>query len=356
MAYPEIVIDLAKLTHNARLVCEKAAAQNIKVAGVTKACLAHEAVARAMVAGGVRELADSRLENLEHLRRLGLGVQLMLLRIPGLSRVKDTVALADTSLNSEYEVMSALGEEAKRRDKQHRVIIMVDLGDLREGVLPKEVVPLARQVSKTRGLRLRGLGVNLACYGGVTPSEENLHQLVELAENVERETGTKLEVVSGGNSSSLGMLFNQQIPPGISHLRIGEGILLGRETVARNPLPDTYQDAFVIRAEVVEVHVKPSLPRGTVGQDAFGHVPNFEDKGPMIRAIVALGRQDVPSDGIYPLDGRVQVIGASSDHLILDAGKKPGIKVGDIVKFGLNYGGLLGAMTSPFVSKRVREF
>ncbi len=355
MAYPEIVIDLAKLAHNTRIICKTAASKGIRIAGVTKACLANEIVARAMVSGGVTELADSRLENLRKLRTLNLGIPLMLLRSPGLSQIKETVTLTETSLNSQFEVMAALGAEAKNQGKIHQVVLMVDLGDLREGVLPKEVVPLAKQVDLIRGLKLRGLGVNLACYGGVVPTAENLGQLVELARSMERETGKQLEVLSGGNSSSLGILFSGEIPSGITHLRIGEGILLGRETVNRSPLPGTYLDAFILRAEVVEVHVKSSIPKGKVGQNAFGEVQIFPDKGPMVRAIVALGRQDVPAEGIYPIDPNLQVIGASSDHLIIDSSKKPGIKVGDIVKFGLHYGGLLGAMTSPFVHKRVRE-
>lgn len=355
MSYPEIVIDFAKLTHNTRQVCQAAKAQNIKIAGVTKACLGHEFVARAMVAGGVAELADSRLENLQRLRALNLGVPLSLLRIPGLSQVKETVACADISLNSEFEVMSALGEEARLQGKSHAVIIMVDLGDLREGVLPKEALPLAKEVHTIRGLRLSGLGVNLACYGGVSPTKEILTALVDLAREVERKIGAKMEVVSGGNSSSLGLLYTKEIPKGVNHLRIGEGILLGRETVRREPLPDSYQDAFVLRGEVVEAHVKPSIPSDQGGQNAFGETPLFTDKGPMVRAIVALGRQDVPVEGIYSLDDRLSIIGASSDHLIIDASKKPGIKVGDIVRFGLYYGGLLGAMTSPFVRQRVKE-
>lgn len=353
LSYPEVVIDQAKLTHNARALCNAAARQGIGIAGVTKACLAHKSVVKAMLDGGVSELADSRLENLKKLKDMQLPVPLMLLRIPGLSQIKETVELADTSLNSQFEVMAQLAEEAKRQGKVHKVVIMVDLGDLREGVLPKDLVKLAVQVNDMRGLQVRGIGANLTCYGGVIPSRENMLQLAELAMEVERETGKKIEVVSGGNSSSLRLLFKREMPQGITQLRIGEGILLGRETVRRTSLPDTYQDCFVLKAEVVEVQVKPSVPKGEIGQDAFGTVPLFPDRGPMVRAIVALGRQDTPPEGIFPLNHNLTIIGASSDHLIIDAGKKAGIRVGDIVRFGLNYAGLLGVMTSPYVHKRV---
>ncbi len=355
MAYPQIVIDRARLTQNTRVICSTATAQGIKISGVTKACLANEHVAGALVAGGVTELADSRLENLARLKEMNLGVPLLLLRIPGLSQVQDIIRLADTSLNSEYEVLAALAEEARRQQRTHGIILMVDLGDLREGVLPKDVVPLAKKVEKLQGVRLKGLGVNLACYGGVIPTQQNLGQLVQLSQEVEQEIGRKLEVVSGGNSSSLEMLFKGEMPKGITNLRIGEGILLGRETINRNTLPNVYQDCFTLRAEVVELQIKPSRPIGIIGQDAFGNVPFFEEKGPMARAIVALGRQDVPPEGIFPLDPCLHLVGASSDHLIIDASQKPEIHVGSVVEFGLRYSGLLGAMTSPFVSKQAQH-
>ncbi|MDA8442235.1 MAG: alanine/ornithine racemase family PLP-dependent enzyme [Peptococcaceae bacterium] len=356
MVYPHILLDSNKLTHNTRVICAQAAKYGIKIAGVTKACLANPAVAKAMAAGGVCELADSRIENLARLKDLQLNIPLLLLRSPGLSQIKDTIELADTSLNSQYEVMAQLAAEARRQGKIHQVIVMVDLGDLREGVLPKEVVPMAKELVLTRGLKLRGIGANFACYGGVRPSVANLGELITLARELEAAINQKIEVVSGGNSSSLELLFQAKIPVGVTHLRIGEGILLGRETIQRKALPRMHQDAFSLRAEVVEVQVKTSVPKGEIGQDAFGCRPSFSDTGPMLRAIVAIGRQDVPLDGIFPLEADLRVIGASSDHLIIDAAKKPGIRVGDTIHFGLNYAGLLGAMTSPFVSKRVKDW
>ena len=355
MIYPRIVINEAKLAHNARIIGEAAARQGIRVLGVTKGCLADETVARAMIAGGLTELADSRVENLHRLKNMNLEVPLMLLRIPGLSEVEEVVAYADTSLNSEYGVMVALAIEARRQGKEHGVIIMVDLGDLREGVLPGEAVGLAKRVEALKGLKLMGLGVNLTCFGGVIPTSANLAQLVATARDVEKEIGRKLEVISGGNSSSLELLLSGEIPEGVTNLRIGEGILLGKEAVHRTPLPNTYQDCFVLQAEVVESYMKTSIPIGIIGEDAFGNVPVFEDKGPMLRAIIALGRQDVPIDGLYPLNPDLKLIGASSDHLILDANNYPGIKIGDIVEFGLNYAGLLGSMTSPFIHKHVKQ-
>lgn len=352
---PEIVIDLKKVEHNAKIILDLAHRAGIEVIGVTKAVLAEPRIAGAMLRAGVKMLADARIENLKQLRRHFPDVPLMLLRLPGLSQVKETVLLAEVSLNSELKVLGALSREAQCQGKKHRVILMVDLGDLREGIWPENLTEIAREVKDMPGLIVEGLGVNLACYGGIIPSIENLGQLVELAHELEKGSGLKLKVISGGNSASLPLLLRGELPQGINQLRIGEGILLGRETVERQLMQGALPDAFVLRAEVLEAQDKPTVPVGNVGQDAFGETPEFEDEGWRRRAILALGRQDVPPEGISPRDERLKIFGASSDHLIVDITRAPELEVGSVLEFNLRYAGLLGAMTSPYVHKRFLE-
>lgn len=352
MSLPEIVVDLAKITKNVEVIKRIADPYQIDVVGVTKVFSGEPKIAAAMLAGGIRMLADSRLANLARLKRAFPEIPLMLLRLPGLSQVEETVELAEVSLNSNYEVLQALSQAALKRHKLHRVILMVDMGDLREGIWPEELSQLVAQVLPLKGLILEGLGVNLACYGGVIPTSENLGELVELAAGVEREFGISLPVISGGNSASLSLLQSGSVPPRINQLRIGEGIILGRETVSRQRLPGAFPDAFILRAEILESYDKPTVPLGSIGQDAFGETPKFLDEGWRKRGIIALGRQDVPTEGLILRDARLKIFGASSDHLIVDVTGDPDLRVGSVVEFNLSYGGLLGAMTSPFVHKR----
>ena len=149
------------------------------------------------------------------------------------------------------------------------------------------------------------------------------------------------------------MLEAGRLPAAVNHLRVGEAILLGRETVTRSRWPGTRQDAFVLHAEVVERRRKPSLPRGERTTDAFGRLRRFEDRGLRVRALLDVGREDVDVEGLTPLDPRLEVLGASSDYLVLDlteAGEDLG--VGDEIAFGLSYGALLAAMDSEYVEKR----
>jgi predicted amino acid racemase len=324
--------------------------KGMSVVGVTKATCGDPAVGRAMLAGGVAMLGDSRVGNLRRLRRSGIEGPLLLLRSPRPSAVDDVVRWADISLNSEPGTVRALGTAALEAGVEHGVVLMVDLGDRREGVLPSEVVDIAREVHATEGVRLEGVGTNLACFAGVVPTSDKMERLVGLAREVEGDLGVKLSIVSGGNSANVPLQMTEGHPEGVNNLRIGEAILLGLETVTRTPIPGTHQDAFVIEGELVEARPKPSAPDGVVGQDAFGHVREVEDRGIIRAGLVALGRQDVDPDSLAPLDAGVRVLGASSDHLVVDLG---GIEagVGDLVRFLPGYGSLLRAMTSPYVEK-----
>jgi predicted amino acid racemase len=308
-----------------------------------------------MLRGGVASIGDSRTENLARLRGAGIDAPLLLLRIPPLSRVDEVVALADLSLNSELRVLAGLAEAAQRLGRVHPVIAMVDLGDLREGIWPTDLVPFARELQRLPGVRLVGLGANLTCYGGVVPTPRNMGRLVELAQAVEEACGLRLAWLSGGNSSALPHNPSGGMPARVNHVRIGEAILLGRETVHRTPWPDTFQDAFLLHAEVIELKEKPSVPIGERGEDAFGLLPEFPERGELRRALLDVGREDVEPEGLIPLDPRLRVLGASSDYLIVDVTQAAGeVRVGDELAFGLRYGALLSAMDSAYLEKRYR--
>ncbi|MDJ0848028.1 MAG: alanine/ornithine racemase family PLP-dependent enzyme [Myxococcota bacterium] len=353
MGQPHLSIDLDKIEHNARAVVAQCHEHGIDVTGVTKGVCGSPEVARAMLRGGVSSLGESRLENVWRLREAGITAPIMMLRLPPLSAADQVVRAVDLSLDSELAVLGALAAASRRAGRRHPVIVMVDLGDLREGVWPDDVVPFVREVLAIDGVTLVGLGANLTCYGGVIPSERNMARLVERVEAVEEAFGIHLPWISGGNSSALSLVAEGRMPPRINHLRIGEAILLGRETVQRRPWPGTHQDAFRLHGEVIECKTKPSVPVGERAEDAFGARAAFPERGRVLRALVNVGREDLELPGLVPLDSRLRVMGASSDYLLVDATEAAGeIRVGDEVAFTLGYGGLLAAMDSAYVEKR----
>ena len=321
--------------------------------GVTKATLGAPEIAGAFERGGVVGLGDSRVQNLRRLAASGSTLPRALIRSPMPSEVDAVVRAAGTSLNTETTVLDALGASAKRHGTVHGVILMTELGDLREGVLPADVVDLALHAERLPHLRLVGIGANLACQSGIAPDQSKMDELSVLAERVEEALGRRLEVISGGNSANLGWALGAPQVGRVNELRLGESILLGVDPLLRLPIDGLHVDACVLAAEVIEVQVKPSRPWGTVGHSAFGVAPLREGTGSRRQALVALGHQDVAPAGVTPPPGYT-VLGASSDHLVLDVGDER-VSVGDCLRFAVDYSALVRAMTSPFVAKDLRR-
>ena len=349
MPAPRIEIELDKLAHNARKLTALYGSKGICVTAVTKGVCGSPRIASALLNSGIRSFGDSRIANIQKMREAGLGAQFTLIRSPMPSEVERVVEFADVSLNTEMSVIRLLARHASQHDKIHKIILMIELGDLREGILPSNVEPMVAEVMGLQGIKLIGLGTNLACFGGVRPTEANMQELSAIAENLQQRYGITFEVVSGGNSANYQWFVSTPDIGLINHLRIGEAFLLGCDTLTRERIPNLYTDAFTLVAEVIELKTKPSRPYGEIAQDAFGHVPVFKDKGNMERAILALGRQDIDGSAIKPRI-KADVLGASSDHLILDVSGL-GLEVGAKVQFDVGYSALLRAMTSPYVEK-----
>jgi len=350
IVYPALLVNKEKLVHNTKLLKDMCASHGMKMAAVTKVFCGIPELAKAQVEAGADYIADSRVENMK--KMVDVKAPKLLLRIPMKSQAADVVKYCDLSLNSELEVIKALGEAALSMGKTHDILLMIDMGDLREGVWNEKAVEYAGEVLKVKGICVKGIGVNLTCYGGVLPSKENIGTLVALGEEIEKKYGVKLEIISGGNSSSLKLMNEGGMPERVNLLRLGESIVLGMETADATHIPGTHRDVFTLAAELVELKDKPSVPIGVIGLDAFGQKPVFTDRGDMKRAIVAIGRQDARIDGLTPRDQKIEIIGASSDHMLLDVTDcDKEYKVGDILEFDLSYGGLLSICTSEYVTK-----
>lgn len=348
--YPQLEFDLALLRSNADAVISRCRGMGIRVCGVVKGVDGLPEAARVLRAAGAAELGTSRLEQVAKCRAAGVPGPWLLIRIPGLTELPDVVALCETSLQSEWPTLLALEEECLRQNKTHRVIVMTDLGDLREGFWDKkELVDVCERVERELPhVHLAGIGVNLTCYGSTKPTPEKMNELVGLARQVEQRIGRRLEIVSGGATSSFTLVHWGTMPAGVNHLRIGEAILLGKDLQVDWGIRDMdylRMDALTLRAEVVEVKDKPTYPIGEFAIDAFGRKPVYEDRGIRRRAILALGRADVGElESLIPREPGLTVIGGSSDHCIVDVEDCPRrLQVGDIVEFSLCYSHMLYA-------------
>ena len=349
--YPRITADLTKIKHNIDALAALCGENGVSIAAVSKVVCADERIVRVLEESGATMLADARTENLV---QLDTRKPKLLLRAPAPEEAEEAVTLADISLVSEIATIQALGTAARAAGKVHQIILMIDLGDLREGLLflDREAIYRAADAAKAaEGIALVGVGTNLTCYGAIIPDETNLGELCQIADELRARTGLPIPIVSGGNSSTLGLLKRGLVPEGVNHLRLGESILLGNDTAACRVMNGLYGDAFTLATRLIEVQRKPSVPIGESGANAFGEHPTFESLGDQIRGICKIGRQDTVADGLTPRDGDIKIIGASSDHLIVDLTNAREYHVGDVLEFTPDYGALLRAYTSPYVAR-----
>ncbi len=349
MSAPRLEIDLCKIHHNARTLVERLGKRGISVTGVTKATLGSAEIAASLLEAGVKRLGDSRIENIEAMRLAQVAAEMTLIRSPMLSQAKQVVLSADVSCNTEIEVIKKLSLEAQKAGRNHGVILMVELGDLREGIMPEDVTDTVRETFNLPNIDFKGIGTNLACRSGVSPDSRNMAMLSVLADSIETALGLSVDIVSGGNSANLEWALSGAELGRVNDLRLGEAILLGCETLHRQPIDGLHTDAITLCAEVIEAKVKPSKPSGTIAQTAFGEAPPVTDRGLVTQAILAVGQQDIDPSGLQAPTG-IEVMGASSDHLILESDCFE-LSVGAEVTFQLNYSALVRAMTCPFVSK-----
>jgi predicted amino acid racemase len=353
-----VIIDLEALAHNLEVVQRWTAAHGAGLTVVTKALCGHEATIRALLDLGVTSLADSRLENLRAVDRRDGVPELWYLRPPHRSALAEVVALSDVSLNTELEVVRALDTAAGRQGRCHGVVLMIELGDLREGVLPGHLVKVYEEVFKLPNVEVVGIGANLGCLSGAVPSIDEIMQLVLYRELLELKFERRLPLISAGTSAVLPLLLDGVLPKAVNHFRIGETILLGTDPVSGEVMRGLRGDVFTIEAEVVEVKEKSLVPlTETTEMTPFAAIQGDAEVVPGqrgYRAVVTLGQVDTEVASLQPVNPNHRVAGASSDITVVNLGDEPsGIRVGDTLQFRPGYAALVRLMNNPYAEKRV---
>ncbi len=331
MTYPLLSIDLFKIEENASYIYEKCRSMGIEAVGVTKGCYGNPKIASSFCNGGIKVIADSRLDNLEKLHQAGFS-PLMMLRQPMYSEVKSLINIVEYFLISETTAAKWLSSEAVKTNKQAKIIMMIELGDGREGFNTDDFIYVVREINDLPGLKISGIGTNIACLGGVKPTPDRLKGLVDLKISAEEQIEYKLDIVSGGNSSAWNLIENEKIPSGVNQLRIGEAILLGQETVDYMPINGTFQDAIKVKAEVLEVRKKQKK-----------------------MAVLAIGIQELGAGSLKPVYKDIKIGRVSSDHLVIEFLSEKRFlttKAGDAIDFIPDYFALLALSGCRTVKKR----
>ena len=344
--YPEIEIKTNDILENVNKVNKLCLDNNVNLSLVVKLLAGNYDFVKKLENTNIKYICDSRVQNLKLYK--DINIEKWLIRLPMIDEVNDVVKYSDASLNTEIETIIALNEAAKNQDKIHKIILMYELGDLREGCTKEELDEIIDKAKTLSNINIYGIGVNLSCYGEIVPTDKNMKEFSELVTYLEEKHNIKFEIVSGGNSSSYNMLKEGKLPKNINNLRFGESVFLGNVPCFEEEISELNRNNFILRTQIIELKEKPSIPWGETGKsNSFNEDVTFVDRGIRKRAIIALGKQDVRIEGLTPKDENIIILGGSSDHIILDVtDSNINYKVGDIVEFNLNYSATLCLMSS----------
>lgn len=355
MAYLNLNRD--KLRHNYHHLENLFASHGISWGIVTKLLCGNRRFLTEVLNLGATEIQDSRVSNLRKIKEIRPEVQTVYIKPPAKRSIHDIVKYVDVSFNTELATIRALSEEAVRQGKLHKIVIMLEMGDLREGVLRDSIVAFYEEIFRLPGISVIGLGTNLNCLNGVMPNEDKLIQLGLYKKIIELEYGVTIPWVTAGTSVTIPLLKQGRVPDTVNHFRIGEALYFGLNLFTGEPLESMHTDVLTLHAEVIEVAEKPSVPSGELGENPFGAKADVDTAGPTgtsHRAILDIGYLDINPDYLIPLRDDLTIIDATSDMLVLDLGDNPmNISVGDTVPFALKYMGALHLMNSHYIDKLV---
>lgn len=352
-----VSLDTQKLSENYRFLDKLFGERNIQWSIVSKVLCGNRDYLNEIVKLGVVQICDSRVSNLKMIKSLNPNIETIYIKPPAKGAIAGVVKYGDISLNTEIETILLLSKEAQKQGKTHKIIIMIEMGELREGVLREELVSFYEKVFDLKNIEVVGIGTNLACLYGVLPNHDKLIQLSLYKQIIEATFRKKIDFVSGGASVTIPLLFHQLLPKGVNHFRVGESLFFGTNVYNDTYIEGMHTDIFRLFAEIIEIEKKHNTPSGEMGTNVSGHSFEFDEtvqRGESYRAIVDIGLLDVEEKYIKPLDSDIKIVGASSDMFVLDIGEnQKGYKVGDLFEFRMNYLGLLRIMNSKYIEKRI---
>ena len=350
-----VTINLHHLRHNLSVIDAWMKDHGALYTVVSKVLCGHSETLRALGMMGVTSIGDSRLRNLAMVKKSVPHVETWYLRPPHLSAINEVVALSSVSLNSETTVIEALSREAQQQGKEHKIIIMIELGDLREGILPGSLAKFYEKIFDMPNIAVLGIGANLGCLAGAVPNIDQLMQLALYRELLELKFNHKIPLISAGSTVVLPMLLEGLVPKAVNHFRIGEALFLGTDLIHDGTLRGLRNDVIVLEAEIAEIKQKNLVPMGeTTEMSPFPSVVNKDltpgQRG--YRALVTIGQLDTDVSGLIPFNREHQIAGASSDITVVNLGiSNGGIAVGDSLKFRVSYSALLRLMNDKYIER-----
>jgi predicted amino acid racemase len=354
-----IVLNKKKLNENYQYLNQLFSSHKIEWGVVSKVFCGSKTYLKEIINLGVQQICDSRITNLKIIKSLNPKIETVFIKPPAKRYISSIVKYADASFNTEFETIKMLSDEAVKQNKVHKIIIMIELGELREGVMREEFMDFYAKVFRLPNIEVAGLGTNLTCMYGVLPNQDKLLQLCLYEQLIEAKFNKVIPYITGGTSVTIPLISRGLLPKDINHFRVGETLFLGTDVYNNQPNPQMHQDVFKLYAEIIELREKPMIPDGDLGHNLTGDVLQFSDdesNSSSHRAIIDIGLLDVEENHIKPTAPDLKIVGSSSDMMVVDLGENTAnYQVGNLIEFDLDYMGILRLMNCDYVDKLVIE-
>jgi ornithine racemase len=354
-----ITLNIEKLRSNFEYLNQLFNEKKIQWSVVSKMLCGNRVYLQELLKFDISQICDSRVSNLKIIKQINPKVETIYIKPPAKRAIKGVVQYADISMNTDIETIKLLSEEAQKQKKVHKIIIMIELGELREGVMREDLIAFYQSIFNLNNIEIVGIGTNLTCMYGVLPNHDKLIQLSLYEQLIEAKFNRNIEYVSGGSSVTIPLIFQNLLPRGINHFRVGESLFLGTDVYNDTALKEMATDVFMLYAEIIELIEKPILPDGEMGTNVTGHSSNFDETllgKTSYRALVDIGLLDVDSKHIKPIDKKCEIVGGSSDMFVLDLNDNPNnYKIGDLLEFKMDYMGVLRVLNSKYIEKRIKN-
>ncbi len=352
-----INLDREKLRYNFNYLNKLFKEKDIEWSIVSKLLCGDRDYLEEVLSYDINQICDSRIYNLKRIKKIRPDIETIFIKPPAKHTIKNVVKYADISMNTEIETIKLLSQEAKAQNKIHKIIIMIELGELREGIMRDSIMDFYSRIFELENIEVVGIGANLSCLYGVLPNHDKLIQLILYKQLIEAKFQKEIKYVSGGSSVTIPLIYQNLLPKGVNHFRVGETLFLGTDVYNNTNLKELKTDIFVLYSEIIELIEKPVVPMGEMGTNVEGNSPVFDNNligETSYRAIIDVGLLDVDSAHIKPMDNDIEIVGSSSDMFVIDlCDNKKGYKVGDEIAFRLNYIGILRVLHSRYIENRI---
>ena len=354
-----VTLDIKKLKSNFDYLNSLFKKNGIEWSIVSKLLSGNKEYLTELLKFDINQICDSRVSNLKTIKLINPRIETIYIKPAAKRSISSVVKYADVSMNTEFETIKLLSEEAVKQHKTHKIIIMIELGELREGVMGEDFIAFYESVFKLKNIQVTGIGANLSCLYGVLPNHDKLIQLSLYEQLIEAKFNRHIDYVSGGSSVTIPLIFQNLLPKGINHFRVGETLFLGTDVYNNRPFKKMNSDIFKLYSEIIELTKKPVVPMGEFGTNVEGESFEFNQTNigeTSNRAIIDIGLLDVDVNHLEFIDKTLKISGASSDMIVIDlVENKKKYKVGDLIEFKLYYMGTLRILNSKYIEKKVKR-